>query len=183
MLKNFIDTKKLSSTVVLLRKFPHICIYTTLPTKHARACQQQDSFILQDIFFLYFLTDIYQISQISTIWQKIVPSISNNMWPHVFRSKVGSYFPYFLVMNLYIIFSSHMWQLYTYFGDRKVLEYTVCWFPIETNQLQPEYNISIPIQNQIQNTTWRSISKIAYSNQATSIALFRFFDWNWIQRL
>ena len=30
--------------------------------------------------------------------------------------------------------------------------------------------------NQILNTTWRSISKIAYSNQATILTIFIFFD-------
>ena len=69
--QNVIDTKKLSSAVVLLCAFTHIWISTPWPTKHARVCQQQDGFILHDSFFLYFQINIYQISQISTIRMKI----------------------------------------------------------------------------------------------------------------
>ena len=72
VLKNFIDTTKISSTAVLLCKFPHIWIATTWPTKHAWLCQQQHGFILQDSFVcLYFWLNISQISQISTIRKKI----------------------------------------------------------------------------------------------------------------
>ena len=70
--QNVIDMTKLSSTVKLLRTFPHISISTPLLTNHARACQQQDGFILHDSFvFLYFQIDISQIYQISTIRTKI----------------------------------------------------------------------------------------------------------------
>ena len=63
------------------------------------------------------------------------------------------------VPGLYFV-SSCMRQLSTYSEDRNVLEYTVSWFPIELNQPKKEYYF-LKIQNQIRNTTWRSILKIA----------------------
>ena len=42
------------------------------------------------------------------------------------------------IIGLYFV-SSRMWQFFTYFEDRKVLESTVCLLPIESNQLHPEY--------------------------------------------
>ena len=44
--------------------------------------------------------------------------------------------------GLYFV-SSHVWQLSTYFEDRKVLEYNVSWFPIEPRQTEQEYKKSL----------------------------------------
>ena len=106
MLKNVIDTTKISSAILLLRTFPHIWISIPWLTNHARECQQKYSFILHGSFiFPYFRINISQISQISTIWKNINLSISNDMWPYVFRSEVGSYFFFFFRTWLIYFFS------------------------------------------------------------------------------
>ena len=44
------------------------------------------------------------------------------------------------------------------------------------NRIDSSHNIIYrQIQNQIQNTTWRNITKIAYNNQANRLTLFRLF--------
>ena len=97
-------------------------------------CQQQDGFILYDSFpSIYFKISVSQIPQISTIRKKLELSISNDMWPHVFRYEVGSYFLYFLVTYLAYIYIYRMRKLSTYFEDGKVLESTVSLFLIESN--------------------------------------------------
>ena len=95
-------------------------------------------FILHDSFFIFMLKSIY-LKYLKSLLnrQKSEPSISNDMWPHVFGSEVRSHFICFLITYLaYIYFSSHFWQLSTYFKYGKVLESTVSWFLIKPNRLQ-----------------------------------------------
>ena len=77
-------------------------IYTVIK-KHARACQQQDGFILHDSFFS---TSEY-IKYIKS-GRKFQLCISNDIWPHVFISEVRSYIFMFLVAYLGYIFFSYM---------------------------------------------------------------------------
>ena len=115
--------KKIPSTVALLHTFPRIWISTPWSTNHACAGQKQDGFILHDSFvFLYFWINISQISQISTVQKKIDLSILNDMWPHVFRSEVGSCFLYFLVTYL-----SYIWFLLVCGNFPLTLNTGRCW--------------------------------------------------------
>ena len=89
-------------------------------------------------FVLFTLESIYLKS--IHYGPKYEPSISNDMWPHVFIYFFGflcsMFFGYLL--GLYI-FSSRIWQLTTYFGKGELLESTVIWFLSEPNRLQPGY--------------------------------------------
>ena len=54
----------------------------------------------------------------------------------------------------------------------------------QLNQIDSNQNIvSCPIQNQILNTTWKSISKLSQSKQATSLTIIRLFDCNYIHSI
>ena len=66
MIKIFIETTKLSSTVILLCTFPCIWISILWLTKHARLYQQQDGLFYTTVFLIFFWIDI---SQISKIWK------------------------------------------------------------------------------------------------------------------
>ena len=113
--------------------------------------------ILHDSFVLFTFKYIY-LKYLQS-GPKCDPSISNNMWPHVFRYKVGSYFTCFLVMCLAHIF------LPICENFPLTLKVGRCWNPLSVdswlNRTDSSHNIiSCPIQHQIRNTTWKSISKI-----------------------
>ena len=67
------------------------------------------------------------------------PSISKNMSPHFSDSKSDQTFHVLsYVLGLYYV-SYSMWWLSTYFEDGKVLESTVSWLLIESNQPENDY--------------------------------------------
>ena len=105
--------------IVLLRSFPDISIYFLWFTIHAHPCQQQDGFYFTRQFFFFGFNYIYlKFIKSLQLGVNFDSSISNEIWPHVFRSEVVSYFPIFLVTFLdYIFVFSRMWQLSNYFKD------------------------------------------------------------------
>ena len=177
MKKNYIG-------IILIRLFQNILFSTPWSTNHAHMCWQQDGFYFTWKFsFLYFWIHIYQISQICTIWTKIWGYHLKKYMTACFQIRNRIIPPMFFgyVLGLYI-FSSHMWKFSTYFGDRKVLELNVSLFRL--NKMDYIHNIiSCPIKHQIWNTTRISISKIAYSNQASSLTFIILFSCNWIESL
>ena len=62
-------------------------------------------FILHASFLIQVWTHIRQISKYLQSGTKFEHSISNNTWPHIFRSEAGLYFTFFLVMYLDYILS------------------------------------------------------------------------------
>ena len=124
------------------------------------------------------------ISNISNIYNLDANSILayQTICDHMFSDPKSDHTLHVFKFRIWVIFFSyHMWQLSTYFEDRKVLESTYSIFLIEYNLIDSrQNNIYRPIHNQIRNTTWRSISKSAYSNQAIGLTLFRLFYCNWI---
>ena len=82
-------------------------------------------FLFYTTVFLYVHIHMYQISQISVILTKLEPSTSEDMWPHVFRSEVRSYFSFFLVMYADYI------CLFLVFGNCSLtLKSGSCWNPL-----------------------------------------------------
>ena len=67
-------------------------------------------FILHESFISFTFEYIYlKYHKYLQSGQKVEPRISNNMWSHVFRYKVGSFLPCFLVTQLdYIYFLLYM---------------------------------------------------------------------------
>ena len=65
---------------------------------------------------------VSKIYKFSTIRKKFEPIISNNMWTHVLRFKVGWYFPCFLVtylpsiVLLFYMSIVHLLQIWVFFG-------------------------------------------------------------------
>ena len=131
VLKNATDKTTFSSEVLSLRSFTDISISNLWPKKHANACQQQDSFILHDIFPLYLRIHIYQIYKISTIRTKIWAEHLKLYGTTCFqiRSQIITSMFFGYVLGSYI-FSSRMWKISTYLEDGKELEYTVSWLLI-----------------------------------------------------
>ena len=130
MLKNIINTKKISLNFVLIRTFPHIWIYILWSTNHTRKCQQQDGFILHKNNSL--LSNQY-ISNISNVYNpdKNSSLVSQTICYHMLSdTKSDIYFMIFgYVPGLYI-FYSRMCKFSTYFKYRKLLESNLIWFPI-----------------------------------------------------
>ena len=87
--------------IVLINSLPDISLSSTWSTKHAHRYQQQDGFYLEQQFFSFTFESIYNKVLQSGF---LNPSISNNMWLHVFRSKVRAYFPCSLVTYMAYIF-------------------------------------------------------------------------------
>ena len=91
------------------------------------------------------------------------------MWPHVLRSEVGSCFPCFLSCNwlIFCFFSYvavvHLIKIREGFGIHCKL------IPGWTKLTPSRILFPPPIQNQFRNNTWRSISKLNYINQTTSL--------------
>ena len=139
-------------------------------------------------WFFYTFESIY-IKYIKSLQSgcKFELSISKNMQPHGFRSGVRSYIFIFLAKYLdYIFFFSYVTIFHLLWRREGVgiycklipdwIESTRAWILFTDKYITG-------IQNYIWNTTWRSISKIAQSNQATSLTLFIFFDCNFIHSL
>ena len=102
--KIFIDAVKISLTVVLLHALPHILIYIPLYTKHARACQRQDSFNLHNSFFS--LLSDQCISNISNIYNPDVNLrlASQTIWDHMFSDPKSDYIFSYFQLPTWLIF-------------------------------------------------------------------------------
>ena len=70
---------------------------------------------------------------------KFEPSISNDMWPHVSRSKVGLHVQFFWLRTWIIYIYISYVEIFTHFRYSKVLEYTISWLLSESNMIHPEY--------------------------------------------
>ena len=117
--------------------------------------------------FINFLNhDISNISNIYKSESKFELSISNEMWKHVFRSAVGSnifaFFSYFSVTYLvsiffflYVVITHLLWR-----GEGLGIYCKLIpdWIKSTWAQISFPAPCRARIQNQIQNTTWRSIS-------------------------
>ena len=98
-------------------------------------------FILRDYFVILSFKSM-KIKYIKSLLcgTKFVYNISNNVWPHVFRSEIGLYVQCFYdyVLGLYFVYYFVL-QFSTNFNNRKVLESTISLFLSESNHLHPEY--------------------------------------------
>ena len=113
VLKNVIDTTRLSSTAVLLHKFPHIWISNLWSKNQACACQQQEGFILYNNFVLSSFESIYfkyfKSLQQGKIWayhlkQYVITCFHIQSWIIIYK-----YFGY--LPGLYFV-SYRTWQFY-----------------------------------------------------------------------
>ena len=73
-----------------------------------------------------------------------------------------------------------MRQLSTYFDNKKVLEFTVSWFLIEYNQLQPKYYFS---PNTEPNLNYYLEKCLENSKQENNLSIIRLINCNFIQSL
>ena len=96
VLKNVTNTTKISLKVVLLLPFTNIPIYLPWYTKQPHAFHKQILFYTVVFFFTQESIYLKYLKSLQS-GRKVKPSILNDMWPHVFSSEVGSYFPCFLV--------------------------------------------------------------------------------------
>ena len=144
-------------------------------------CHQQDGFWLTWNFVLFMFESInLKYLKFLQYIPKIKPIISKDMWPNVFRPKVGSYFPYFLVtywhyILFFIVCNNFPLTL------KSVRYWNLLWVDYQLNRINSIKNIiSCAIMNQTLNTTWINVLKIAYSNQASRFTIIKLFDCNWI---
>ena len=147
-----------SSTV--LRTFPPIPISIPWSTNHTHnKCKKN----VMKIFSTFKSICLKYLKSLH-FGQKIESDISNDMWPHVFRSEVRSYIFIFLVTYLaYIIFSYviifHLLRRMEGVG----IYYKLIsdWIKLTRARRIFTAQYRTGIQNQILNNTWRSISKIS----------------------
>ena len=128
VLENVIDTKM----PLILYYCWHSLIYHCIP--HDRQITttrviNKKYFISQVSFILFRFKSIYlKYIQYIQSRKKFEPSISKDMWPHVFRSKVRSYFPCFLVTYLAYTFFLLIWDNFLF-----TLKTGRCWNPLSVD--------------------------------------------------
>ena len=129
--RNVIDNTRNVINNEFLHSFPNISIYTPWLTR-TLTC------VINNIVFCFTMFKSIYLKYLHSE-PKFKTTISNDVWPHVFRSLVRLYLT---------LFSLHTWHIYvfflyvmifTYLKDRKVLESTMSWLLMESNQLQTGY--------------------------------------------
>ena len=155
VLKNVIDMTKMSSKLYYCVQFlihqyvPHDQQSTLTYVKNKTLYIVHDSFVL-------FTSKSINIKYLQS-GRKFEPRISKYMWPHVFRTEVGSYFPSFSVTYL-----SHYLFIPVCGNFPITSEIVRCCNPLyvdsRLNWINSRKNIiSRPIYYQISNTNWRII--------------------------
>ena len=110
MLKNVIDMTKYLWYFITTYIYSYLNIYPVINKSRSHVSSTRRFYFTQQFCFILVWIHISQIFQISTIWEKSEPRISNYMGPIFFRSKAGLYFSFFCyILCLYFV-SSRMFQ-------------------------------------------------------------------------
>ena len=144
--QNIIDMTKVP---LILYYYVHYLIYHYLPyDKQSTVIRVNNKavLILHDSLVLFTFESIHLKNFKYLQYRQSLILSSQKICDHLFLDPNLDYtFNFFgYILGLYLF--SSMSQFPTYFKDRKVLESTVSWLPIESNQPQKEYYYSPNIE-------------------------------------